>query len=109
MPAHRPGPPRPRRLFLAGLLLAALSLALSAPPSSAADTPARGSAHMGMGVLAHDGHDGTPYAVGAAQTEGVDVSGHQGNVAWSTLWSGGVRWAYTKAPRGRTTRTVPRD
>ncbi|MYS06647.1 lysozyme, partial [Streptomyces sp. SID6041] len=64
--------------------------------------PPRGSASMGMGVLAHDGRGtapgGTPAR--AAQTEGVDVSSHQGNVAWSTLWNSGVRWAYVKATEG---------
>ena len=30
----------------------------------------------------------------------MDVSSHQGNVAWSTLWNSGVRWAYTKATEG---------
>ncbi|MEU1272000.1 lysozyme [Streptomyces sp. NPDC005799] len=99
MPVHRPGPVRPRRLFLAGLLLTALSLVL-AGPADAATKPARGAAHMGMGVLAHDGRAGAPAAHAVAQTEGVDVSGHQGDVAWSTLWSSGVRWAYTKATEG---------
>ncbi|MET7439186.1 GH25 family lysozyme, partial [Streptomyces sp. NPDC005568] len=96
-------PPRsPRRLPTAGILLAALSLLLTLPASlaQAADTPARGSAHMGMGVLAHDGRDGTPSTGDATQTEGVDVSSHQGNVAWSTLWNSGVRWAYVKATEG---------
>ena len=27
----------------------------------------------------------------------MDVSGHQGNVDWSTLWNSGVRFAYVKA------------
>ncbi|MDQ0789144.1 GH25 family lysozyme M1 (1,4-beta-N-acetylmuramidase) [Streptomyces sp. B3I8] len=30
----------------------------------------------------------------------MDVSGHQGSVAWPTLWNSGVRWAYTKATEG---------
>ena len=30
----------------------------------------------------------------------MDVSSHQGNVAWSTLWSSGVKWAYAKATEG---------
>lgn len=57
---------------------------------------------MGMGVLKHDGRDGAPggISVQAVQTEGVDVSGHQGNVAWSTLWNSGVKWAYVKATEG---------
>src|SRR5689334_3265204 len=70
MPVRRPGPIRPRRLFLVGLLLTAFALlpaSLTAPASAAeapeapeagattTATPARGSAHMGMGVVAHDG------------------------------------------------------
>lgn len=116
MPVHRPGPIRPRRLFLAGLLLTAFSLPnLSpasateapvapvtpvAPDATSTATPARGSAHMGMGVVAHDGQGGLPSGTRAAQTEGVDVASYQGNVSWSTLWSSGVRWAYTKASEG---------
>ncbi|SNX64012.1 GH25 family lyzozyme M1 (1,4-beta-N-acetylmuramidase) [Streptomyces sp. TLI_55] len=96
MPVHRL---RPVRLLLAALVALAGTL-LAAAPSPAAETPARGSAYMGIGVLAHDGQNGTPRDTRAAQTEGVDVSGHQGNVAWSTLWSSGVKWAYVKATEG---------
>ncbi|MET9439332.1 lysozyme [Streptomyces sp. NPDC006610] len=103
MPVHRPGTTRSRRLALAGALLAALCLVpavLSAPAAADADdVPARGTAYMGMGVLAHDGRHGLP-TTRAVQTEGVDVSGHQGNVAWTTLWNSGVRWAYVKATEG---------
>ncbi|MFZ3559794.1 MULTISPECIES: lysozyme [unclassified Streptomyces] len=106
MPVHRPVANRRRRstrLGITGTLLAALSLLLALPgPAQAADTPARGEAHMGMGVAAHDGVGSLPPGAGtsATQTEGVDVSSHQGNVAWSTLWNSGVRWAYTKATEG---------
>ncbi|MEU0025691.1 lysozyme [Streptomyces sp. NPDC006335] len=108
MPVHRPGPIRPRRLFLVGLLLTAFALLPTAPtaPASAAEspgataTPARGSAHMGMGVVAHDGQGALPADTRATQTEGVDVASYQGNVAWTTLWNSGVRWAYTKASEG---------
>jgi GH25 family lysozyme M1 (1,4-beta-N-acetylmuramidase) len=55
---------------------------------------------MGMGVPAHDGVHGLPGDTRASQTEGVDVSSHQGDVAWSTLWSSGVKWAYAKATEG---------
>ena len=34
------------------------------------------------------------------QTLGIDVSGYQGNVNWSSQWGAGVRWAYTKATEG---------
>ncbi|NSC23886.1 lysozyme [Streptomyces albus subsp. chlorinus] len=63
----------------------------------------RGEAWMGSGVQQHehDGTDGTPpdrnRAGLAATVHGVDVSSHQGNVAWSTLWNSGVRFAYVKA------------
>ncbi|MFF5449995.1 lysozyme [Streptomyces sp. NPDC012950] len=101
MRVHRSG------TTLAGAALAALALLPLAGPAGAAPdadvrkAPARGTASMGMGVLAHDGRDGTPGApTRAVQTEGVDVSSHQGNVAWSTLWNSGVRWAYVKATEG---------
>ncbi|MFJ3717465.1 lysozyme [Streptomyces sp. NPDC090057] len=101
MPVHRPGSLRPRPLaVLVTALLMALGLALPLTTAQAATTPSRGSASMGMGVAAHDGQHGTPSTGDATQTEGVDVSGHQGNVAWSTLWNSGVRWAYTKATEG---------
>lgn len=103
MPVHRPEPLRPRP-HLTGLLLAAtLSLLLAAQPYPASaddDAPSPGSAHMGMGVATHDGVHGLPDDALASQTEGVDVSSHQGNVAWSTLWNSGVKWAYMKATEG---------
>ncbi|MEU6991890.1 lysozyme [Streptomyces sp. NPDC046465] len=102
MPVHRPGTARRSRLSPAGVLLAALSalsLLLTLPTAASADddVPARGSARLGQGVIEHDGQGGLPTGGGAAQTEGVDVSSHQGNVAWSTLWNSGVKWAYVKA------------
>ncbi|MEU6355572.1 lysozyme [Streptomyces sp. NPDC047072] len=106
MPVHRPGSPRPRRLFLAGALIAVCALLPSIGTASAAQspdataTPARGTARMGMGVVAHDGQGGLPAGTRATQTEGVDVASYQGNVAWATLWNSGVRWAYTKASEG---------
>ncbi|WP_137993367.1 lysozyme [Streptomyces vilmorinianum] len=105
MPVHRSGK------SLAGAALAALALLLplllsgtanAAQDPGARQVPARGSAWMGMGVPAHDGQGGKPggISIQAVQTEGVDVSSHQGNVAWSTLWNSGVRWAYVKATEG---------
>ncbi|WP_306327991.1 lysozyme [Streptomyces venezuelae] len=102
MRVHRSG------TTLAGAALAALTLLLplaasagAAPDPGGRAMPARGSASMGMGVLAHDGQGAAPAASAlAAQTEGVDVSSHQGNVAWSTLWNSGVKWAYVKATEG---------
>ena len=105
MPVHRSGTAQTsrRRLAAAGALLSSLALLLSLPgAASGADVPERGTARMGQGVIAHDGREaGSPArAAAAAQTEGVDVSGHQGNVAWPTLWNSGVKWAYVKATEG---------
>ncbi|MFJ9110376.1 lysozyme [Streptomyces sp. NPDC102283] len=113
MPAHRsgtpqtsrtPGGPRRRRLAAAGSLLAAVALLLTLPGAATAaaadDAPARGTARMGQGVIEHDGQGGLPRDSRAAQTEGVDVSSHQGNVAWGTLWNSGVKWAYAKTTEG---------
>ncbi|MFE0251820.1 lysozyme [Streptomyces sp. NPDC059010] len=109
MPVHRSELLRPQRPHRAGLLLAAvlsltcsLTLAVQTSPASADDDfPPRGSAYMGMGVVAHDGADGLPLdPIAVDQTEGVDVSSYQGNVDWATLWKNGVKWAYTKASEG---------
>lgn len=101
MPVHGSRTSRRSRLAGAGALLAALSLLLTLPgAATAADKPARGTATMGQGVIAHDGQGGLPRETRAVQTEGVDVSSHQGDVAWSTLWNSGVKWAYAKATEG---------
>ncbi|MGW3237904.1 lysozyme [Streptomyces olivaceus] len=102
MLVHRSGSARVRRFAVTGILLAAFSLVFTLPAeaSTAADVPPRGSAHLGMGVAAHDGVHGTPAQSRAVQTEGVDVSSHQGDVPWPTLWSSGVKWAYAKATEG---------
>ncbi|MER6531452.1 lysozyme [Streptomyces sp. NPDC001508] len=100
MPLNRPGTTRRRLTALSVTLLAALSLTLPLTSAHAATTPARGSAQMGMGIQAHEGQDGTPRALAADQTEGVDVARYQGNVDWSSLWNSGVKWAYTKATEG---------
>ncbi|OSP41161.1 lysozyme [Streptomyces sp. 13-12-16] len=101
MPVHRSGLLRIRALATAGaVLLAVLSLPHPAAAAESAPTaPPRGSARMGMGVAAHDGSGGLPTAR-STRTEGVDVSSHQGDVAWTTLWNSGVRWAYAKATEG---------
>ena len=95
-------------------LLSALALLFTLPgTASAAPNPPPppkpqkpGDAWLGAGVRAHEGDptDGTPPADAgrgvAATVHGVDVSGHQGNVSWKTLWDSGVRFAYVKATEG---------
>ncbi|MEV6653077.1 lysozyme [Streptomyces sp. NPDC051219] len=108
MPVHRSGTSRTSPVSTAGSLLTAFALLFAAPAllfiapaaSDAADRPERGSARMGQGVVAHDGQGGIPRDSRAAQTEGVDVSSHQGNVNWASLWTSGVKWAYVKASEG---------
>ncbi|WP_418959092.1 lysozyme [Streptomyces tritici] len=105
MPVHRSGKSRTLagRPAVLTAVLAALALLLTLPgAASAAQVPERGTAYMGMGVPKHDGRDGRPGgpSVMVTQAEGVDVSSHQGNVAWTTLWNSGVRWAYVKATEG---------
>lgn len=61
MPVLRSGTARRGRIAAVGILLAFLTSLLTLPgTASAADTPARGTATMGMGVIAHDGQGGTP-------------------------------------------------
>ncbi|WP_405663425.1 lysozyme [Streptomyces sp. NBC_00079] len=94
---------------LAGLLLALSGLQAAPAAAEPVPSPVRGSAYMGMGVRAHDTVSDPPDVtaptvtaptVKATQTEGVDVASYQSDVAWATLRSGGVRWAYTKATEG---------
>ncbi|MGW0207908.1 lysozyme [Streptomyces sp. NPDC003233] len=98
--------PSRSRLVVTGALTGLL-LTLSSPmarPDSSPGIPPRGSAYMGMGVLAHDGRafgaDAPPTTSRASQAEGVDVASYEGAVDWPTLWSDGTTWAYTKATEG---------
>ncbi|MFE4172347.1 lysozyme [Streptomyces sp. NPDC056909] len=117
MPVHRSGTTGRALLAAVAALLTTPALLLARPDgASAADipadppppapapapasAPARGTAYMGMGIIEHDGQGDLPRTDRAPQTEGVDVSGHQGNVNWVALWSSGVDWAYTKATEG---------
>ncbi|MYV55980.1 lysozyme [Streptomyces sp. SID3212] len=105
-----PGPTTTGRLLrsTAATLLAVPALLLTFPPTSTAAPaapasvpPVRGSAHMGLGVLTHEGRGGgAPASLRVAQTEGVDVSSHQKDVDWAKLWDSGVKWAYVKATEG---------
>lgn len=110
MPLHGSGTARNRRglLSAAGMFISALVLVVTAPGTANAapqeDGPLKpGEASMGVGVRMHEGGDptdGTPPESLAATVEGVDVSSHQGNVNWSSLWSSGVKFAYVKATEG---------
>ncbi|MDT0341603.1 lysozyme [Streptomyces litchfieldiae] len=102
----RAGLRRHRRTTVIGIICAAIALLITTPGVAGADdTPAIGSAYMGSTVLEHEGGNRQyrePTVTPLATVEGVDVSSHQGNVNWSSLWSSGVRFAYVKATEGTT-------
>ncbi|QKV92586.1 lysozyme [Streptomyces sp. NA02950] len=107
MPVLRPGPARRALSALIGILAALVTttFALSAPASAAQrseDIPHPEDDWAGSQILKHEGGSTTGEAPPSvlASVEGVDVSSHQGNVSWSTLWSSGVRFAYVKATEG---------
>lgn len=95
----------PRRMsaVLAALAVGipALALVLSSTAGAATGVPDPshpGDDFAGSQILRHEGTGTSGVALTAARgTEGVDVSSHQGNVAWSPLWKSGVRFAYIKA------------
>ncbi|MGW2918622.1 lysozyme [Streptomyces angustmyceticus] len=102
-------PHRPARSLaaVAGVLLAVLSLLLGLPGAAGAAATRHapeprhpGQDWAGSQIARHEGTAaGLPPAAPspAASVEGVDVSSHNGSVAWSTLWNSGVRFAYVKA------------
>jgi len=109
---HGTGSDRTRRALPAGLfitLLATLIATVLAVPGTA---HAAGSGHMthpeldwmGSTIRAHEGTGGridTPSATPlVTQTPGMDVSGYQGNVDWTTAWNNGAKFAYVKATEG---------
>ncbi|KAK1182099.1 lysozyme [Streptomyces sp. NBS 14/10] len=111
MPKHRPGTTRRTLTALIGILagLLAMSFTLSGTASAAQGKSGKAIPHpeddwAGSQILKHEGGSTTgeePKGL-LATVEGVDVSSHQGNVAWATLWSSGVRFAYVKATEGTT-------
>ncbi len=60
---------------------------------------------MGSQIRLHEGKaqmsSTTPFiATATASVKGMDVSGYQGNVNWSTAYANGARFAYVKATEG---------
>ncbi|MFI1799259.1 lysozyme [Streptomyces sp. NPDC020379] len=116
MPELRPAPPRRQsptaagvRIPLLSLLTALLTLVVALPGTALAASPTPGGkrpAHperdwLGSTVRRHEPQPGrTPPPSLTASVEGVDVSSHNGNVPWSTLWDSGNRFAYVKATEG---------
>ena len=57
---------------------------------------------VGSQVRLHEGTDAPAFQAAVTQTLGMDVSSHQGAVAWSTAWANGSKFAYVKATEGTT-------
>lgn len=95
--------PRRRSTVLAALAMGvpALALVLSSAAGAAAGVtePSHpGDDFAGSQILRHEGTSRSGVALtGARGTEGVDVSSHQGSVAWPSLGKSGVKLAYIKA------------
>ncbi|KUL53368.1 lysozyme [Streptomyces sp. NRRL F-4489] len=95
------------RATVAGILLATVSLLAGLPGTAGAAAPGHAPEPRhpdqdwaGSQIAKHEGaRTGVlpPLPSLTASVEGVDVSSHNGNVAWSTLWSSGVKFAYVKA------------
>lgn len=109
MPTFTTGTVRRRLGIAAGLTLTASLLVATLPGAASARTDddkplfPKGQAYLGSTIAAHEGEGNpsdSPQRTALTTVEGVDVSGHQGNVDWSALWDSGVRWAYVKATEG---------
>ncbi|GAA2148864.1 lysozyme [Kitasatospora kazusensis] len=115
-PSFHSSPTRPTRRLLrrAAVALAAGAVLLgggAVPASAAVPADAAGSAapagyhperdFAGSTVAAHEGRStSSTLSPLASQTPGTDVSSWQGNVAWSTAYANGARFAYVKATEG---------
>lgn len=94
---------------LAGALAVVLTSSLALAPTAGARTPSR---HpeldwLGSQVARHQPSLGTTgpevlAATAVTQTPGLDVSGWQGNVDWSSVAAAGAKFAYVKATEGTT-------
>ncbi|WP_133908587.1 lysozyme [Actinophytocola oryzae] len=113
---------RGRRRGLLGATVVATTMVLTAgfggPASADPTTPPAGDQaaidayvqkydhEMGSQIRRHEGtaqmpRDGSPPSLGAeAAVEGIDVSGHQGNVDWPGHWNAGRRFVWVKATEG---------
>ncbi|MGG2458683.1 lysozyme [Streptomyces sp. RGM 3693] len=110
MPVLRSGSPHRSvrsRATVAGILLATVSLLVGLPGTAGAAAIGRAPEPRhpeqdwaGSQIAKHEGATSgvlPPLPSLTASVEGVDVSSHNGNVAWSTLWNSGVKFAYVKA------------
>jgi GH25 family lysozyme M1 (1,4-beta-N-acetylmuramidase) len=96
----------PRGLAIAAVLSSAGLFACAATddgaPSDDSDITHPEDDTVGSQVRLHEGTDAPVFEAAVAQTPGMDVSSHQGNVNWSAAWANGARFAYVKATEGTT-------
>ncbi|TQF06771.1 hypothetical protein E6W39_37020 [Kitasatospora acidiphila] len=102
---------RTTRLSRLGAVGATTFSALLLAAAAAVPAQAAGGAHdfvpshperdwAGSTVAAHEGHGSGGVQPMVTQTSGMDVSGYQGSVDWSTAWADGASFAYVKATEG---------
>lgn len=83
------------------LSLACAGAFLFSTPAQASPSPEREDHAMGSQIRKHEGGDLNPSPRMPADTvQGIDVSGHQGEVDWAGQWDAGNRFAYVKATEG---------
>ncbi|KAA2260116.1 hypothetical protein F0L68_20535 [Solihabitans fulvus] len=86
------------------LVLGSVSPADAAPASDLAAVDSGSFDHYaGSEIAKHEGHQGLADRTlipMVTQTPGLDVSGYQGNVNWSSVRANGARFAYVKATEG---------
>jgi len=103
---------------VAALLVGTISPASAAPAAGSVDEYVAEHDHaMGSQIRRVEGDASTPESRADAQrpqglnsdglqatatVEGIDVSGHQGNVDWASYWNQGKRFAYVKATESTT-------
>lgn len=99
---------RRKRLISAVAVLCAGLVSLAGPaqassPEGEAAPPETGDHAMGSQIRKHEGGGGPvvmPKDAPLATVNGMDVSGHQGNVDWKYWWDEGMRFAFVKATEG---------
>ncbi|MFL6125131.1 GH25 family lysozyme [Actinophytocola sp.] len=94
---------RERSTVLGAVLVALVTAAMSWSASAAAAAPATsdGQDHAGSGLAART-TERVAVPLAATAVRGLDVSGYQGNVNWSSVAAAGASFAYVKATEGVT-------
>ncbi|MEU4564972.1 GH25 family lysozyme [Actinoplanes sp. NPDC023936] len=93
-----------RPLVISSALALALLAGSATPAAAAADTPGDGQAHAGYGVPYDQAVTAKAVTAAAApgdySVRGIDISHHQGTIAWSSVGASGEKFSYAKATEG---------